>query len=266
METIIDIIRSFPGILQWRKIKYNKKFSTNCSYNLFKGVYSSFNEAIPHIPKTKPEGYDHNSAAKMYTNLMDNIRLVDYPVIFWLNKIIKEKSVVFDFGGHVGIRFYCYSKYINYPNKLKWIVYDLPSVLEEGKKLAKEMVENKISFTNEIDVAGGSDIFLASGSLQYFEIPLYKILSNLKTSPKHILINGTPLHEDHEFVTINNMTTAYCLYKIQKKNDFINGMIENGWELKDIWINNDKDKKCHIPFYKDYNGSVYYGMYFVKSE
>ena len=264
MEQVLDFIRTFPGILQWRKNKYKKKFSLNDNHNLFYGVYKSFNDARTHIPSTKPVGYNHKAAANMYSNLVERIRLVDYPVIFWMNEIIDENSVVFDFGGHIGIRFYSYSKYISFPEKFQWYVYDLPSIIKEGKKIAAEKGEERILFTDKINLSGKENIFFASGSLQYFEEPVYSIINKNNLSPKHVIINGFPLHEKHEFVTINNMGTAYCPYKIYNKDKFIKKMIENGYELVDIWNNTARDKNCHIPFNDDYNGSIYYGLYFIK--
>lgn len=262
MENIFEIIRNFPGILEWRKRKYIKKFSTNKNHNLFYGVYKNFNDASRHIPDTKPAGYDHEDAAKMYSDLLETIRLVDYPAIFWMNRIIDDNSMVFDFGGHVGIRFYCYSKYINFPSNFQWYLYDLPNIIEEGKAIANKKGVKNILFTDKMDFAKKAKIFLASGSLQYFENPIYEIMDKNNLYPKHIIINEFPLHDKHEFVTINNMGTAYCPYKIYNKDKFIRRMLESNYKMIDIW--DDKNKRCHIPFHEDYNESTYYGMYFLK--
>ncbi len=255
-------MRALPGLRQLDRLRYRRIFAHNTTANLFSGVYATFDEARRHIPDTKPAGYDHEPAATMYGGPAQKIRLVDYPVIFWLGRLIDGGGRrLFDYGGHIGLRFYAYSPYLQLPPGFTWTVWDVPAVTRQGRQVALEHGISGLEFTDEVGQAAAADIFFASGSLQYFEEPLTDTLQRLGLRPRHILINGFPLHEKYEFVTINNMTTAFCTYKVFHKQTFLDRMGRNGYCLRDIW-QNSPDKNCRIPFHEDHDGAVYHGMYY----
>ena len=120
---------------------------------------------------------------------------------------------------------------------------------------------DQLRFFSELSIPRECDVFLASGSLQYIEEKIPDILKKLHRRPKHIIINMTPLHENRQIITVNNMGVAYCPYKIAHKSEFIQDLEAEGWHIKDSWENTGK--KCNIPFQDDCEGIKYYGFYLI---
>ncbi|MBC7690233.1 MAG: methyltransferase, TIGR04325 family [Methylotenera sp.] len=107
--------------------------------------------------------------------------------------MLAEGQSIFDLGGHVGISYDAYQNYIEYPARLSWTVQDVPSVVAEGRALAERNRDDRIKFVESFEQASDVDLLLVSGSLQYIDIPLWKMVSGLPVKPKRILVNMTPL-------------------------------------------------------------------------
>ena len=260
-----DLIKSLPIILQLRKLKYDRKFKNNRYANLFRGVYDSFEQAASHIPQTFSQGYDNKASAAMYKQWMGTIRLSDYPVLFWLDKVIDRCHCLYDLGGHIGFLFYSYAKLINFHPGFIWRVYDVPAVVAEGKTVAIQEKRDNIFFTSDHESMADADILLASGSLQYIEQDLVDILKASPSSQlRHLFVNMTPMHPEKEFFTVNSIGTSFCPYKISSKQIFLDSMQKANWRLVDEWIN--AEKSCPIPFQEISSQIHYYGFYFTKSE
>lgn len=249
-----------PIIKQLRQIEYNREFGRAVDKNLFRGVYESFEQLQCDIPATKAIGYDHDAPAQMYLERLRQVYPADYPVMFWMQKILPDCRRVFDFGGHVGVARYAFHRYLGFPDNLHWMVCDMPLVVEQGRKLAREKQQAHLDFTTEISDANACDLFFASGSLQYLEQPLSEMLAGLLVKPKYVLVNLLPLHEKYEYVTLQNIGTAFCPYKIFNRERFVQGMQDLGYCLNDGWRN--AEKSCSIPFYDEYSLSCYWGLYF----
>ncbi len=255
-----NFTKKLPGILQLRRLRYLREFRHARWANLFDGVYPDFATALQHIPQTKPLGYDHAEPAKMYTERTSQVYPTDYPILFWLNKIMEPGMKVFDLGGHVGVSFYAYKKYLGALQRVTWQVCDVPAVIKADKKLADKKNENVLTFTVDSNKADGVDILLASGSLQYLEYNISELLAGLKQKPPHLLINLLPLHPKKEFVTIQNIGTAFFPYRIFQQDAFIGSLTMVGYTLIDQWEN--AEKKCILPFHPTFSVQPYQGLYF----
>jgi len=243
-----------------RKWEYKQKFKNATNANLFMGVYRTHDEAIKNAPHTKKIGYDHDGPSSMYIDKMKRVYPADYPVMFWMNKILKTKRSVFDLGGHVGITYYAYRNYLTYPKDFKWLVCDVPTIAVKGNQIAQEKNENNINFTSDFQMGEGYDILLASGSLQYIDTTLASIISQYENKPLHIIINQMPLYEGQTYVTLQNIGTAFCPYHVYNKQEFIDSITSMGYVLVDIWSN--AEKSLLIPFRPDKELKSYCGMYF----
>jgi len=103
----------------------------------------------------------------MYLEVLDSLREWDDPILFWLSRFPGTLSKVFDYGGHVGILYYGFSKYLRFPDAFQWTVCDVPAVTRAGRDLATKRRAGQLSFTNEPrDIEEGYGVLLASGSLQ----------------------------------------------------------------------------------------------------
>ena len=78
---------------------------------IFRGIYPDFPSALRDIPRDRLEGYDNEASS---IRLMDDrLRIFpfDYPILFWLQKLLPACQLLFDLGGNVGISYYGYRKY-----------------------------------------------------------------------------------------------------------------------------------------------------------
>lgn len=240
-----------------RKKLYEQKFKVLDNVHLFKGVFDSFEMAIQDIPPAQNTGYNNQESAQLYTERTLGIYSTDYPVLFWMEKLKSEIKTVFDFGGHIGVSFYGYSKLLDYSPIKTWTVCDVPFVIEKGQKLARKKNEKKLIFVTEFSACNGIDLFLANGSLQFLDWELHLKLKELKHLPKLIIINMTPLHLNKSTITLHNMGTSFCPYYIRDEVAFFTGLKEIGYEVLDQWIN--PEKSCNIPFEKDRSLNYYSG-------
>jgi len=241
--------------------EYEAHFISAINENLFRGVYKSFPEALDTAPKSKPIGYDNPEPARMYRDRLNRVYPGDYPVIFWLSKAIERgRCSIFDLGGHIGVAYYSYQKYIEYPANMDWQVCDVKEVTQAGKLLASKKGCGQLSFTNDYHDANGKEIFFASGSLQYLDISLASMIEQLDLRPKDIIVNLTPLHDEMEFVTLQNIGSAFCPYQIFNRDEFISSVCALGYVLIDSWEN--AEKSCLIPFHPEHSLDHYCGLYF----
>ncbi len=227
---------------------------------MFAGVYDSFETARNAIPVGSRVGHDHPEVANRHTSEIDQLWPSDYPILYWLSPLLKENSTVFDFGGNVGISFYSFHKYLEYPAGMVWRVCEVPATAIYGRKLAEQMKTHGLCFTTEIQDGSGADVLFASGSLQFLEVPLWRSLSKMPSKPRHLLINRTPLCEGRSFATLHNLGPAICVYQIYGRTAFIRAFEELGYSLIDSW--ETPEFSCIIPFHPERTVKAYSGMYF----
>jgi putative methyltransferase (TIGR04325 family) len=255
---MLNKIKQMPLVLPIRKVLYDRKFSTHLNANYFRGVYHSFEEANNSAPRTRPVGYDNPGSAKLYKERLSRIHSTDYPVLFWMEKIKQEVRNVFDFGGHVGVHFYAYPKVLDVRHLHQWTICDVQKVCEEGQAYASENPRSiKLNFVTDVNLCQGYDLFLAIGSLQYVDWQLHEKLKSINDKPKYILFNITPLHPSTKTITLNSIGTSFCPYQIRKESEFLKGLFDIGYEVLDVWSN--EEKKCHIAFEAERSLSYYRG-------
>lgn len=245
---------------------YEQLFAANTEQNLFRGVYRTFAEAQASAPSSRPLGYDHEGPAQMYRERLERVYTNDYPMLLWLGRILAEEGIqrVFDFGGHVGVARYSFSRYLAFPAELHWTVCDVPAVAQAGTALARERGPKGLTFTTQLADAEGADVFFASGSLQYVETPLAAMLQGLAHPPRHLLINLLPLHPSQECVTLQSIGTAFCPYAVFHREAFVRQLTLLGYTLVDAWDN--PDKSCDIPFHPEASVQGYTGLYLRREE
>jgi putative methyltransferase (TIGR04325 family) len=175
--------------------------------------------------------------------------------MFWLERILREDTRVFDYGGHTAVAFYGFESYLKYPVDLSWTVYDVPSVLAEGRRVLAEQPRAALRFSDDLSELARHSVFHASGALQYVETPLWQQLEALVARPKHLLLNKLPLWSGAQFVTLQNTMHAYNPYAVYNRNEFISGLQALGYRVVDAW--DDWERSCRplnesahqVPFY-----------------
>ena len=233
-------------------------FASRPPFNLYRGVFHSFEAAARSAPDRERVGYNLAEAGRMYDARLDRVFPSDYPVLFWLARLLRPGLTVFDLGGHVGIAFYAYRKYLEYPERLSWKVCDVPAVVDTGEALARERGARGLSFTNRVEDASGADVFLAAGSLQYIEEPLAALLKRMTDKPRHLLINKVPLLEHGAVVTLQGIGVTYCPYHLFDRHAFIAELEGLDYDVVDAWDN--AEQTCEIPF-TEHAVAAYSGLY-----
>lgn len=257
----LDRLSTTPGVRQFLAARYARRFADNTRENLFRGVYESFDAAAASAPAVKPLGYDNPDSALMYRDRIQRVYPSDYPVLFWLQQLLAQgSSRIFELGGHIGISYYAYQTVMHYPEALRWIVSDVPAVMERGAALARNKdTLGKLSFDGEFAHASDADVFMALGVLQYLPETLAQRLASLPSLPEHIIVNLTPLHPECAYFTLQSIGTAFCPYRIDVLQQFIGGLTALGYRVRDAWIN--PDKSCEIPFSPSLSLHHYHGFY-----
>jgi len=249
--------RSKAALMYVRDLEYNRRFER--WPGSYRGVFDSFAEARASAPSDKL-GFDHAELANLYDFRIGKAFPSDYPVLFWLARLLPELSSVFDWGGHIGVSYYSYSKYLNFPDSLRWRVGDVPQIIKAGAELAKARGISALSFSHDIADADGFDLVLANGSLQFVETPFSQSLRALRQPPRHLLINKLPVYAGATFVTLENTIHSYNPYRVGNRDAFVQSIAAEGYSLVDEW--QTPDISCHIPLHRDRSIDAYSGFYF----
>jgi putative methyltransferase (TIGR04325 family) len=157
----------------------------------------------------------------MYRDRIERVYTNDYPLLFWLSRVLPAAGRVFDFGGHIGLARCSFDRYLRFPEALVWEVCDVPAVVEEGRRFAASMQISSLRFTTERSGADGADVLFSSGALQYLEDGPAELLRPLKAPPKHVLLNLLPVHPSRRSMTLQSIGTAYCPYQIFEERSLV---------------------------------------------
>jgi len=228
----------------------------------FRRTFPSFAAAQAAASKFIPAGHEHPDEVACHTSIAGTVRESDYPVLFFLAPLAGKIQRVFDLGGNVGNLFYAYQSKINFSSTMNWVVYDLPFTKPLGKKLAHDRAETRIRFASAIAEASGSDVFIASGSLHYFEQPLHEMLCSLENLPEHVFVNRTPCSQGSALITVQDNRSFLVPCKLHSRTAFIAGMEALGYELQSEWPVHER--KLWVPMYPDLSARTYSGFYFRK--
>lgn len=261
MHSAVDGLRRVPGLAQVYRHALNRQFANNTNENLFRGVFDSVDSALASAPPTRPLTYDNEGSANLY---LKRLRIDDYdhPSMFWLSRALDQgmRSVV-DIGGSIGIKYYAFSEFVDFPADLKWRVIDMPVVAARGREFAASRGNPPgLEFSDQMADADGTDVLFASGVLQYLPQTLAEIVRGLKQRPRRIVINTTPIHAQRSFFTLNSIGTAYCAYRVQAHRQFVESILGLGYQLRDEWRN--IGKQMPLPLEPGYGLDRYSGFCF----
>jgi putative methyltransferase (TIGR04325 family) len=255
----INRLRTLPGVLQWRKCRFDRRFESGREVGNCRGLFNSYRSAAGAAPPTRPLGYDNAAAAAMYRERLDRIYPSDYPMMLWLQRAFDDGvRRVLDLGGHVGIAFYAYQKFLPFPDEVHWTVSDVPAVVRAGRALARERAPSgHLHFTEDFSEAASADLLFTSGCLQYLPETLGERLAALPQRPRWLLVNLLPLHEEWAYWTLQSIGTAYCPYRIQHAATFFGELEALGYRVIDRWDN--LEKRCWIAFEPEHSLDRYCG-------
>jgi putative methyltransferase (TIGR04325 family) len=250
-----------PIVRDLRRAASDRRFEHNTRSNLFRGVFTSFAEAQASAPATRPIGYDNPQSANLYLERL-HIDEYDYPSMFWIAASLGQgMRQIADIGGSVGIKYFAFRGFIDYPADIVWRVIDVPAVIARGAEFAAANgASPALQFSDRLADADGMDLFFVSGALQYLPESLPEMLDRIPNKPGRIVINTTPIHAVHSFFTLNSIGTAFCPYRVQAHDEFVAAMNRRGYRVRDEWLN--VGKRMQIAFEPEYSLSHYTGFCF----
>ena len=250
----IPVLRSAANVL------YGPYFNrATGNIRMFRGVYRSFSEASSAIPAGRLQGYDNQPSAVRLVHERLEIYPSDYPILFWLSRLLPECRLLFDWGGNVGTSYFGYRRYLSYPAGLTWLVAEVPAVVAQGQKIAAAESAPGLSFTTSLEELEHADLLLVAGVLQFIEDPL-AILKGFRTLPPHILFNKVPVYGVHTAFTVHNFGSALCPYQLFNREDLLHCIQQLGYRLVDEW--RTPFHGCRIPFFPEHSIAAYSGFYF----
>lgn len=226
------------------------------------GIFQNFAEAWEVARSTGLPGHEDWAEITLHLEMPKGLRVSDYPVVYWLLRLSEKLVRVFDYGGNVGNLAYSYSEYLHPARQIDWTVYDLPLVRAAGRGFAAERRNADLHFAESPAEYRSEQILLISGAFQYWEGTIESFLKQFTETPRHILINRSPIHErQHSFITVQRARTCAFPCIVRNAQDMIREFSRLGYELVDRW--KAPELTLRPPLFPDYMVSFYSGFYFA---
>ncbi|WP_312364332.1 methyltransferase, TIGR04325 family [Ensifer sp.] len=201
----------------------------------FTGAYGSFEDAITAARSNGLAGYDHDEIAAVAFDKMCQVAPWDYPVLFWMRQVIDEIDGLVDAGGHMGTKYRAFRDLLALENSFRWVVYDLPAIVNAGRKRAEQDRLDSLHFVDRIADAGPVPLFLGSGLLQYLDVQLSDLLGRMPALPRHLLLNKVALRKGSPVVTLERIGKAIVPYQMRNEEALLRDIQRLGYRLVDRW-------------------------------
>ncbi|EKF18450.1 methyltransferase, TIGR04325 family [Nitratireductor pacificus] len=201
----------------------------------FSGAYPSHEVALAAARRSGLAGYDHPEVAEVAFEAMCRIAPWDYPVLFWLRRLQGEVTSLVDAGGHMGTKYRAFRDALPIAETFPWTVYDLPAIVDAGRRRAEADGLHGLRFVDRLEEAGAPDLFLGSGLLQYLDAPLPALIARLKAPPPHLLLNKVALRRGPTVVTLECIGSARVPYQIRNEDTFLASVEALGYQMIDRW-------------------------------
>lgn len=199
----------------------------------FRGAFASFDEAVAHVRPGLLAGYDHDRVTAVSREVMQQVPLWDYPILYWLKRLAPEITRLVDAGGHIGVKYRGFGPYLDLGG-IDWIVYDLPALVKAGRAQVRPQ-DRTLSFVERIEDAPAADVLLASGLMPYLNEPLADLVRRLRAPPRHILLNKVVTRDGPTVVTLENFGVAEVPYHIRNVEEVPAALESLGYDIIDSW-------------------------------
>lgn len=237
----------------------------------YRGIYDSFHEAQQQAISQLANEYDvinQNKGEHLEQELpvLDKRVLdIDYPLLFWLSRLMQPSQRLLELGGSIGQGFYSFENFFSYPDGLQWVIAELPAAVEAGRKIANQKDETRLAFidSNDMGEEDAADIFMTAGTLQYMDTSIADTVSQLQRLPKHVLVHNLPAHPTEDFWTLQYLEVCEVPYHISSQANLVSDMEKAGYRLVDRWKN---PRRIEIPYHLEKTVEHYHGFYFTVND
>ena len=236
--SVFGRIKQLGPVRKLRRAHYRRYFESANGHALHNGVFRTFEEAAASEPVS--HGFNEASHASEYEDRRERVFPYDYPILFWLQQIFAGATSlnVVDIGGHVGVHYYAYGKYLRYPPQLGWLVIEVDAIAKAGRERALRMAATALEFTTSFEALDShpTDVVLSAGALHYVERPLlWGTIARARTKPVHILLNKVPLYQGEDFVSLQNIGGGFSPHYVWNREEFVRRFERIGYHLVDDW-------------------------------
>jgi putative methyltransferase (TIGR04325 family) len=208
----------------------------NLRHLRFHGAYSTVAEAAAAAHRRGiPVGYNNDLVVLRDYELMCELKLEDYPVLFWLLRLEPEIHRLLDAGGHMATKYQAFRKYLTSIENIDWVIYDVPAVVKAGRQRIGNDGLKMVRFIDALAESPEVDVLLASGLFQFLDLPIAEFLSQLPNRPQHLLINKVQTRDGPEVVTLEDFGCAEVPYQIRNRKEFVTSWTLLGYDIIDEW-------------------------------
>ncbi|WP_341367367.1 methyltransferase, TIGR04325 family [Yoonia sp. BS5-3] len=198
----------------------------------FTGVWQSRDAASAACPT---KGYDDQGIADISFDLMCKRAVWDYPLLFWLNRLLPDHPAVLDAGGHMGTKYIAFSDLLDLTGT-RWTVFDLPGIIEAAQaRQSAGDIPAQITFASQQEGLEACDLLICSGLLQYLDKPFADFVGGLKEAPKYILLNKVATREGRAMFTSERIGQNRVPYHIRDRQLWEAEMGAMGYDVIDRW-------------------------------
>ena len=222
------------------------------------GVYGSFAEAAAGAPSNWDVGWDNDKAF-----FSEWVQPSFYASLYWLSRVIWPGTVLVEFGGRYGAAYVEYAKREVFPAGARWIVVDVPAVVNSRGAREAAAEHPALAFRDEFSSLPQVDVFFSAGSIQYLDKNVAELVAMITaTRPRHVLLNNFALTQRPGFWSLQHLGAAMAPNQIFNEREFIEAFDDAGYLLRDRW--EVPELNCQIPFEPDRHVKTYSGVYFER--
>lgn len=225
------------------------------------GKFDSLDEAQALLRSEGQDGHYAMDQAQWSVERTSRYFAHDYPVLYWLSRLIAPGGRLVDLGGATGVTYRLFKSRLQLPADFQWQVNELPEVIEYAHRvIAGESVPH-LSFTDDWRAIDGAAIVLSAGAVQFFPQPLSKMLADVHERPTDILINRVPVTENgSSFFTLQNTGRSIAPMRVESRSAFIADLASLDYELVDEW--KCLENSLEIPFHHECDLAYFRGYCF----
>lgn len=201
----------------------------------FVGAHPDHASALAAVPPGALAGYDNDAVVEVAFASMCTVKVWDYPVILWLDRLKRPGLRLLDAGGHMGTKHIAFAPLLDVA-AFQWTVYDLPAIVRAARaRQAAGRLPDALRFESDLAAVGGVDMLLASGLLQYLDVPFAAFLDRLQGKPAHIVLNKVATREGTSVTTLEKIGAARVPYQIRDRAGFEAEIARAGYTIRDQW-------------------------------
>lgn len=259
----LRVTGAVPGLRSIADLAYARHFRlARGTQRLFHGVYPSFKVAQAAAPTNAFVGFDSDGAVARLAHEKHIVFPYDYPVLFWLSRLLRPGMRVFDWGGNVGTSYFAFRRVLPFPEGLDWLVQDVPAVVAAGHALPPD--NPGLRFTGSMAGLAACDLLLCAGAIHFVPNPFEILRVVGKSLPRYILLNKVPAYDQPNAATLMNVGYGFSAQHLFNQAELEAAFNALGYSVADKW--QTPGLGCFIPFNPSHSIDAYTGWCLTRDD